>query len=197
MESDTRALGSLPGQFEAWAANLEIPDGPETQAQSGKTLCSVVLSKEGEPHKLYEVAAVLFGDEDALSQKQFVKVGCKTAGGSPGNAPHVSVVVHASLVCAGCAYSEAVLKNPEAATHFMPEKVLLTPPDKFDKLDRVFVTKLEPPTAWVSYSAQLAKKSLGSPAAKPIRKVKAKEKSAGTSKRARSPADSTASSQSD
>jgi hypothetical protein len=104
---------------------------------------------------------------------------------------------NSSLVSAGSAYSEAVLKNPEAATRFMPEKVLLTPLDKFDKLDRVFVTKLVPPTAWVSYSAQLAKKSLGSPAAKPIRKVKAKEKSAGPSKRARSPADSTASSQSD
>ena len=191
------APGSFSGQFEAWAANLEVPDGLEVQAQSGKTLCSVVLSREGTPHKLYEVAAVLFGDKDALLQNQFVKIVCKTAVRSPGDAPHAAVFVHTSLVSASSAYSEAVLKNPDAVAQFVPDRVLLTPPALFDKLDRVFVTKLEPPTAWVSYSAQLAAKSLGSPPAKPVKKVEAKQNLAGRNKRSRSRSGSASSSQSE
>eukprot|EP00884_Botryococcus_braunii_P023626 jgi/Botrbrau1/9948/Bobra.0012s0043.1 len=166
MEFGARAPGRFSGQFEAWAANLEAPDELGVQAPPSKTLCSVLLSREGTPHKLYEVAAVHFGDIDALTQNQFVKLVCKTAVRSPGDAPHTVVVVHTSLVSAGREYSEAVLKNPDAVAQFDPERVLLTPPSIFDRLDRVFVTKIEPPAVWVGYSAQIARQSLGSPPAK-------------------------------
>jgi hypothetical protein len=107
------------------------------------------------------------------------------------------VVVDTSLVSAGRAYSEAVFKNPEAVAQFDPERVLLTPPSIFDKLDRVFVTKIEPPAVWVGYSEQIAKQSLGSPPAKVTNKVKTKEKFEGTSKRSRSRSSSASSSQSE
>eukprot|EP00884_Botryococcus_braunii_P019884 jgi/Botrbrau1/657/Bobra.0161s0045.1 len=197
MEFGARAPGRFAGQFEAWAANLEAPDELGVQAPSSKTLCSVLLSREGTPHKLYEVAAVHFGDIDALTQNQFVKLVCKTAVRSPGDAPHTVVVVHTSLVSAGREYSEAVLKNPDAVAQFDPERVLLTPPSIFDKLDRVFVTKIEPPAVWVGYSAQIARQSLGSPPAKITKKVKTKEKIEGTSKRSRSRSSSASSSQSE
>eukprot|EP00884_Botryococcus_braunii_P002670 jgi/Botrbrau1/12403/Bobra.0229s0001.2 len=171
------APGRFSGQFEAWAANLEAPDELGVQAPPSKTLCSVLLSREGTPHKLYEVAAVHFGDIDALTQNQFVKVSL--------------------LVSAGREYSEAVLKNPDAVAQFDPERVLLTPPSIFDRLDRVFVTKIEPPAVWVGYSAQIARQSLGSPPAKIAKKIKSKEKIEGPSKRSRSRSSSASSSQSE
>jgi hypothetical protein len=198
MASGAGAVRDMLPFFEAWAANVDPPDDFRAKAQSGKSCGFALIGKEADPHKLYEVAVIHYGGLEELNEEHFVKVIAKTAAGSPGDTKQVVFRVHTSLFSPNSPYSSSVLSSPSAAPKFNPLRVWLAPSEVFNRLDRVFVSRIEPvPKEWASYGEQLTNRAIASPPTKETLKLenKLQRRTKKHSKRRRSSSGSSSSSE--
>jgi hypothetical protein len=164
MATDSVDVEERLAPFEAWAANVDPPDDLKEKAQLGRSICFAVIGKEEDPFKLYEIAVIHYGYSEEINREHFVEVTAKAAAGSPGDSKQVVFKVHASLITPNSPYSCSVLNNPSKVSEFNPLRVWLAPPEVFNKLDRVFLSKIEPvPKGWATHSEQIASKALPSP----------------------------------
>ena len=167
MASGAGAVRDMLPLFEAWAANVNPPDDFRAKAQSGKSCGFALIGKEADPHKLYEVAVIYYGGLEELNEEHFANVIAKTAAGSPGDTKQVVFRVHTSLFSPNSPYSSSVLSNPSAAPKFNPLRVWLAPSEVFNRLDRVFVNRIEPvPKEWASHGEQVTNRAVASPPTK-------------------------------
>jgi hypothetical protein len=199
MASGSGAVRDMLPLFEAWAANFDPPDDFRAKAQSGKSFGFALIGKEADPNKLYEVAVIHYGDLEELYKEHFVKVIAKTAAGSPGDTKQVVFGVHTSLFSQNSPYSSSVLSNPSAAPKFNPLRVWLAPSEVFNRLDRVFVNRIEPvPREWATHGEQITNRAIASPPTRETLKQgnKSHRKTKKHSKRRRSSSVSSSSSES-
>jgi hypothetical protein len=91
----------LAAEFEVWEANLPLPDELLQVAKHAKNFGMLLVSKEDDLSKLYEVCGVTYCPIDEMKAGKFVRVVVKRSSSHaryPGDPQHLIINAHSSLM---------------------------------------------------------------------------------------------------